>query len=249
MSRASTVVRTAAGGLLAAAGFLTVLSVPEARAAGGRRLATVFFPLVGAALGLLIAGIAALPVDTVVAAILALLLIFVLTGGLHWDAWGDVLDACVTAGMPRARRIEILGDPRAGSHAVVGLALVLLLAVSGLARAPVWGIVVGSALGRWMMVATLRWGPPLERDGAAARMRGTARPIPALCVLVGIVVGTVALGAPSSSLAWTAAWGVAVGTATGALIVLRLGGLNGDGHGAVGLLTEVGTWVVAAHLA
>lgn len=232
----------------AAIGFLTVLPVPEQRAEHGRGHATAYFPLVGIALGLGAAGISRTPMDPFIAAILAVAFLFVVTGGLHWDAWADVLDATVTPGLSREKRLEILGDPRAGAHAAVGVALLALASVAALGHAPIWGVVLGATLGRWVMVATLRWAPSLRDTGAGARMRGEARPFwgalgPALLIAVLLTRGV----APTALLV-TVACGAVTAVLFSFFLVSRLRGMNGDAHGAVGLLTEVVVWVVSAEL-
>lgn len=237
------------GGVFSALGFLTVLPVPEALAARGRGAATVFFPWVGLLLGLVAAAIVRLPGDAHLGAVLALSLLFVVTGGLHWDAWADVLDAAVPPGLPVERRISILGDPRVGAHAVVGVGLLLLLAVWGLARAPFWGIVLGSVLGRWVMVATLRWARPLRSEGAGARMRGEARPLLAAVGVLAPVGAGMALGSVGAGVILALVCGLGVAALSTTAFVCRLGGLNGDGHGAVGLLTEITAWAASAELA
>lgn len=247
MTRSTGPVRAGIGGAFSALGFLTVLPVPEGLAARGRGGATVFFPWIGALLGVSAAGVVRLPGDAYLGAVLALSLLFLATGGLHWDGWADVADAAVPPGLAPERRVAILGDPRVGAHATVAVALLLLLAVWGLARAPLWGIVIGSTLGRWVMVATLRWAPSLRNEGAGAGMRGVARPLLAgVGVLVLVTAATTLGGGGRLVLAAICGLGVAALATTG--LVRRFGGLNGDGHGAIGLLTEITTWASAAEL-
>lgn len=235
-------------GVWAAIGFLTVLPVPERRAESGRPFATPFFSLVGVVLGVAAASIARIPLDPLVAGLLALAFLAAVTGGLHWDGWADVLDATLTPGLSRARRLEILGDPRVGAHAALGVALLTFACVTALARAPFWGVVLGATLGRWVMVATLRWAPSLRASGAGARMRGDARPLGAAVgvLLLGTIL--IARGVVASSIVIASLCGMGVALLFATFLVRRLGGLNGDCHGAVGLLTEVVVWLTTAEL-
>lgn len=245
--RARTVpIQSAVDALCAALGFLTVILVPERRAERGRGAATVLFPWVGVALGGVAAVIMRVPIDRTVASALALAVILVVTGGLHWDGWADVLDATLTPGLTRARRVEILSDSRLGANGAIGVTLLAVMAVRSLSVTPAWGVLLGSSLGRWVMVASLRWSAPLAKTGAAATLRAGARPVASGVALATVVVLVSWMGAPAMSLAL--ACGVALGVAASAtyLLVARLGGMNGDAHGAVGLLTEVTVWVVAA---
>ena len=240
--------RAGTAGLVAAMGFLTAVPVPEAVAGRGASHATAHFPLVGALLGLVAATVEALPVDPPEAGALALGVVFLLTGGLHWDGLADVLDATVTPGMSRARRMEILSDSRVGAHAVVGSVLTLVLAVSALTRAPAWGVVLGSALGRWSMVATLRWAPPLRAEGSGAHLRCTARVGGATLAQLVVLLVLALAGAPVRFALLVTVAGMAAAAAVAALLAARLGGLNGDGHGTVGLVMELTAWSVAAEL-
>ncbi len=235
-------------GLLAAVGFLTVLPVPERAAARGHAAATAFFPWVG----LLLAGAAlaarSVPDDPVLAGALAVALLAVVTGGLHWDGWADLLDAVVPPVGDGARRAHILRDPRVGAHAAFGVALLVLVQVVALGRSPAWAVLAGPILGRWAMVASLRLAPPLDGGGTGARVRATARPVAAAAgpLLVGAVLA--ATGAPWGALVASAGAALVAGGLLGLVAVRRLGGLNGDGAGAIGLLVESVLWVVASEL-
>lgn len=249
MTRSRGAARGWLGGFFSALGFLTVLPIPETVAARARGSTTVFFPWVGLLLGLSAAAVVRLPWDMHLGAVLSVAFLFAVTGGLHWDGWADALDAAVPPGLARDKRIAILGDPRVGAHAVVGVGLLLMLAVWGLARAPLWGVVLGSALGRWVMVATLRWAPPLRSHGAGARMRGEARPLLAAIGVLAPAATGVVLGGVGAGMVLAMVCGLGMAALSATALVHRLGGLNGDGHGAVGLLTEVTIWAASAELA
>jgi adenosylcobinamide-GDP ribazoletransferase len=239
------------GAACAAVGFLTLLPVPERQAAQGRDYATAVFPLVGAVLGGGAALLLALPLQPAVAATLTVAAMALLTGGLHWDAWADVLDAALApVGADRARRIAILDDSRVGAHAAWGTAIVVLMQVLALASAPWWAVCWGAATGRWAMVISLRWSPPLRSGGVGARLRGEARPGAATLVLLLVGAVLVTSGeAPPGSIAATLLIAGGAGAALARALARRLGGLNGDGHGAVGLLVETGVWLAAAEIA
>ncbi|MDZ7778473.1 MAG: adenosylcobinamide-GDP ribazoletransferase [Gemmatimonadota bacterium] len=233
-------------GFWAALGFLTILPVPEREAERGSATATIFFPWIGLGLGALAALVARMPVDPLVAGSLALATHFFVTGGLHWDGWADVLDATLGPALSREKRVSILADPRIGAHAAVGVALLAVLAVSALARAPFWGIVLGAVTGRWVMVASLRWAPALRSSGAAAGLRAHARPVGAGVGLAAVVALCLVRAVAPGSLAVAFGVGVVVAAAFATFLVRRLGGMNGDAHGAVGLLAETVVWLVAA---
>lgn len=237
-----------AGGA-AAAGFLTVLPVPERWAEQGRPWATVFFPLVGLVLGGGVLLVRQASQDPTLAGVLGVTALALATGGLHWDAWADVLDATLTPGLPRSRRLEILSDARVGAHATVGVALLVLLRAHCLGHAPGWAVLAGLVFGRWVVVATLRWTPPLREHGSGAALASDARPIGALLVPVALGSALVALGVPVRHLALAVGAGSLVAVLATGFVLRRLSGMNGDGHGAVGLLAETAVWTAALELA
>ncbi|MCZ7544730.1 MAG: adenosylcobinamide-GDP ribazoletransferase [Anaerolineae bacterium] len=227
--------------------FLTVLPVgsPEGGQPGR---AFAYFPLVGLAIGLavgLVASVMALPPG--VTAFLALAVWVALTGGLHLDGFGDACDGLFAAVAP-ARRLEIMKDARAGSWAVVGLALLLLGKWSALGAVTPLLLVLPAGDGALgddgggvclSLCAPLRdWGllprgagPGAGRGGDADRARCRR-------------------GGGRARAGWAAALAAA---AVGPLVALlagrwaagRLGGgLTGDVYGALCELTELACLIV-----
>lgn len=88
------------------------------------------FPLVGAAVGLLLFGWAALcqwlDLGAVLTACGLTLIPVAVTGGVHLDGFCDTVDALASRAAP-ARKCEILKDPHIGAFAAIGLAAYLLL--------------------------------------------------------------------------------------------------------------------------
>lgn len=123
--------------LLCAISFLTILpcdpgKVSEEDLSGS----AVFFPLAGWIIGVLLAvssllflyvGMSPLPAAIGVVAVEAWL-----TRGLHLDGVADVLDA-FGGGYDRKRRLEIMKDSAVGAFGIIGLILVLLGKVAGIA--------------------------------------------------------------------------------------------------------------------
>jgi len=159
--------------ILLAFKFLTTLPIPAPSnpppKAMGRAVA--FYPLVGAVLGLLLAGadwLLGLVFVPLLRAALVLALWVGLSGALHLDGFLDCCDGLLAPRSPE-RRLEILRDTHAGSFAVVGAVLLVLVKYAALAslQAP-WRLVTFAAipaLGRWAMAyALVRY--PLARSGA-----------------------------------------------------------------------------------
>lgn len=236
------------GDLKRAVRLLTVVPLPdwwpEPTDPAGR--ATVWFPVVGLLLGTILASLLMLPVPDVLAAAVAVLASAVLTGGLHEDGLMDSADA-VFLRADRDRRMDVLQDPRVGSFGVTAAVAVLLVRFALFAVVAPVGAVVAPVVGRWSMSVTLARGPALRPEGLGASYANGARPVGASVAAVSILslAALVGLAAPGSgdpwlgvSMALAAAAGGAASWACRRFLVQRLGGLNGDGHGATGYLAE-----------
>lgn len=236
------------GSTLASLRFLTVLPVPI-----GKRtiesppgVSTAAFPLAGLVIGLLLLPLAFLPVEPFVQSAILLTAWITLTGGLHEDGWIDAMDAAL-APVDRRRRIEILKDPRVGAHGLTAMLCLVLLRYGALISVSPAALVAAPVVGRGAMVLSLALFPPLRGRGLGAGFADGARPFAATLLTGGILL-TLAVAA---STAWPGiVWlvGTSAGLLMGRFLTTRLGGLNGDGHGAVGLFAETAclvTWSVA----
>lgn len=225
-------------GLLEAVTFLTVAPLPRSAADPDRGLmwAPLFFPVVGLAVGLLLAAVLALPLPPLAAAALALAVWVAVTGGLHEDGWADCMDAAF-AHVPTERRLEILDDPRVGAHGVTGTVLLLLLRFAALAAIAPAAVVLAPVVGRWSMAVSLAVAPPVRPTGLGARLARHPRPLSSTALTLALVLAVAWwTGRPGLVWVWPASGGAAA--AWGWWLVGRFGGLNGDGHGAVGLVAE-----------
>ncbi|MGN1403160.1 MAG: adenosylcobinamide-GDP ribazoletransferase, partial [Ruminococcus sp.] len=94
------------------------------------RHAMVFFPLVGLLCGgglwLVWTVCSLLGVGAVLFAVLAVLCVVVITGGIHLDGFCDTADALYSR-RPREEKLRILKDPNCGPFAVFSVILVLLV--------------------------------------------------------------------------------------------------------------------------
>jgi len=161
-----------------AASFLTILPVGPSITASTGEVAASFgwFPLVGFGLGLMLC-----IVDWMLApifgnamrAVLIVLVLTVLTGGLHLDGLADTADA-LGAGCDRARVLEVLRDSRIGSFGTIALVFVIMLkvfALAGVGGAPRYAaIYMATGLGRWAMVALASGLDYLRTEGAGVAM-------------------------------------------------------------------------------
>jgi adenosylcobinamide-GDP ribazoletransferase len=222
--------------------FLTILPLP-----GPHRPmppgAAIWFPVVGAVLGLLGVAMARLPLPPPLAALLVLAVWALVTGGLHEDGLADTFDA-FGGGRSREDIFRILKDSRLGAFGALALVLSVLIRWQALIGAPPATLVACQALPRAGIVA-LAWlaGPAGEGLGGAwaAGLRWWHA---AAASLLGAATAAAGLGeqaAPPVVLC--------------AVIVLastwyfrrRIGGVTGDCLGAANQLQEMAVlvWLAA----
>lgn len=237
-----------------AVSFLTVLG----RAASPNARTLDWFPVVGLAVGAVVGGAwwaAGRLWPAAVAAVVAVAVDAVVTGGLHLDGLADSADGLVPP-VTRERRFEIMADPRVGAFGAVALVLVLGLRIAALASTPAKVLVVAGLWcgSRTLMAVVARTQPSAHGDGGtAAAFTGhpARRSTPASRYGVAVyglalACGAAVLGAGSRGLVVLAAEVVAA-LAVVWLARRRLGGYTGDVLGACGVLGEtVGLLVLVA---
>jgi len=242
---------------LCALALLTTLPVrrPTSEAAEPGR-AMAFYPLVGALVGGLLAGLAEMlrlaglsGKASLLSAALLLTAWVAVTGALHLDGVADCCDA-LGAPVDRERRLEIMRDPRLGGFGVVGLVLLLLVklaAVQGLAASPVSlpALIAIPTLARWAAVIAAAAYPTARPGGMGDYFRrGLGRRE--------LLVATLFAALAAAPLLWRGLvlWAVA-GLAlvvVGSVARNRLGGLTGDVYGAVIELAEAAALIAATAL-
>ena len=242
-------------GLRLAIGFLTVLPLaPSSPARLGP--ARAYFPLVGLALGGILAGLdfvtrQALPPLAVSALLVVALL--VLTRALHTEGFLDSCDG-LFGGYDRARRLEILRDPHVGAFAVLGGASLLLLKWSLIAGLPdeerTALLVLFPCLSRSGMLVVMEALPYAREHGLGTAFEdGRSRWQVAFGLATAIAASGLLLGFAGLVLLGTVAI-VALGM--GRWLTGLLGGMTGDTYGAVNEVGEVVvllTGIVLFHLA
>ena len=131
----------------------------------------LYYPLVGALIGLFLMLIAQLMISmpTMLVAAIVLMLWVLVTGGLHLDGLADSADAWVGGHGNKQRSLEIMKDPAAGPMAVVMLVLVLLLKFSALnvllANASLVALIVAPVMGRLSSVVLFLSTPYVREKG------------------------------------------------------------------------------------
>lgn len=237
--------------LLTAVGFLTVVPMPVSWSHGAVPMgwAVACFPLAGAAVGGLLAGLdwllrPWLPIPVVAGLLLATSL--GVTGALHLDGFMDSFDG-LFGGRSRERRLEIMRDSRVGSFGVAAAGSLLLVEYSCLISLPPGGraqaLVLAATLSRWAMVVVL-WGfPAASSKGLAAGLKPEIRRVHTL------MATALACGVAVGCFGWA---GTAFLAGAGLLALLggrmatgRLGGVTGDICGGAGQLVEAAILIAA----
>lgn len=221
--------------------FLTVLG----GASAPRADAIVWFPVIGALLGLAVGGAwvggdHAWPI--IVAAAVALTVDAVLTGGLHLDGLADTGDGMLPA-LPRERRLAVMSDPHVGAFGVLATVVVLLLRFAAFSAGPAMVSIVAALWcgSRTVSAVILLVGRYARADGLATAFHASTSArlrLAAVAVLgLAISVSTAVLDRPGHGLAALAAE-LAVGVGLLAFAYRRLGGYTGDVLGAGIVLSE-----------
>ena len=223
--------------LIIAFSFLTRLPMPRVQSDPSDFAAAIrYYPFVGLAIGafVLAASWGGSQIDPWLGPLAALAIWVAITGALHLDGLGDLADATGAAHRDRERLIMVMADPHIGSFGVVAIVLQLLakLVLLHAVQGPAWGaLLLVPAVARIGPLLWATWLPPLK-PGLGASITGAIRHrdlIGWLLVLAGMSVWQPAL---LSALLLIPAWAL--------WLRYRIGGINGDGHGAGIELAETG---------
>lgn len=210
--------------------------------------AVAWFPVVGAALGLVLGGVwwaaaqvwpAAVAAAVVVAADLGL------TGLLHLDGLVDAADGLIPP-LDRGRRLDVMADPAAGAFGVGVAVVVLLLRWTALASMRPHALVLAGlwCASRSAMALTMRAVPYARPTGLATAFMGGGSAVPAVAGLVAAAaIAGVGVGISGPAAVAAVVFGAA---AVVALARRRIGGFTGDVLGAAGMVGETAGLLVAA---
>jgi adenosylcobinamide-GDP ribazoletransferase len=232
--------------LRSAFSYFSILPVGFAEVPHAGALAAL--PFVGIALGAMAgtAGwLASLVLPPAFAIVTAFAALIVLSGAIHLDGFLDCCDA-LFASVPPARRFEILKDPRHGTYALAGLAIVVAAWIAAIGAIPPaawpWSFAFAAGVARAAAVCNA-YRVPYARGGASARAF-EERP--------GVFLLGTGMLASAACTWWGHPWlallvvpAVAAALATGAWCAGRLAGmLAGDCYGAIVVVLEIGLLAV-----
>jgi adenosylcobinamide-GDP ribazoletransferase len=227
------------------AALMLLTRLPAGRLAAGVRPSAACgwaFPLVGIVVGA-IAGAAfrlamVLGLPAILAALLALAVLIVLTGGLHEDGLADTADA-LGAATP-AQSLAIMRDSRIGSFGAAALILSLAYRAAALTTlgpsGAVAALLVSGAAARATMLGLPLLLGPARADGLG---REIGHPTPGN----GLVAVAITTAVAKLALTWDGVAALALVAASALALVAwcvrqRFGGYTGDTFGALEQLAE-----------
>jgi adenosylcobinamide-GDP ribazoletransferase len=211
---------------------------------------TIYFPLVGLVIGLLLSLLYAIFrvfLPSAVDSILLIAALAIITGAHHLDGLMDTCDALV-AGKTRAQRLEIMADTRVGAFGITAAILLLLAKYACLSSAlSLSALLTFPLLSRWAITGLVLLFPSAKDSGSFSALKSgagwkgfagaTAIALAASILLNGLLIGPLLMAA---------LFGLLYGI--GLLFQRIFGGLTGDCCGALIETGEAVTLVLSLAL-
>lgn len=206
-----------------------------------------YFPVVGAVLGLLLAGIYLLVsiwLPQLAASVIVVVSLIILTRALHMDALADTFDG-LFGGRDKEHMLAIMKDSRVGSFGVVAIVAGVALKISLLTAVPtalqIGTLIAFPVLGRWAAAIASGTQPSARANGGlgslfAERARSWELILSSAVAfsIVGAVLWMRAVAAPIAIIAAAVFPVVYI-----ALVKRKIEGMTGDTLGALIELTEI----------
>ncbi len=241
------------GNFLSALSFLTILPIGQEKLAHSSNTA-FFFPLIGLLIGILAYGVdwfATTLLFPEIRALVIVLFLALITGGLHLDGLADSADGLLSH-RPKEDMLRIMRDPRIGTMGTLVLVFCLgfkVAAISALSGpgASIW-IITAPALGRAALTAGLVRYPHARPEGGTHSVFYNRKSLP-LLGLVWIPFVFPLLQNPVSGIGVLLV-SISVFILFNRFVCLKLGGITGDTLGALCEIMETaillyGAFVIA----
>jgi len=225
--------------------FLTIIAFPRRRQTKTSRIgrSSAYFPLVGLVLGLILVGVRLaasrfFPREIVNA--LIILLLFILTRGIHQDGLADTVDG-LWGGQDRDAKLRIMKDSAIGAFGVIALVFALLFKFLFLNSIPVKfldiSLVLMLTLSRWTMTLAAFLGKPAQQEGLGhIFMTNTTIKELVIASISALLIAFFLLKFPAIVLIICL---VLFAAGFSFLVSRELGGLTGDVLGALAELSEL----------
>ncbi|HEX9662561.1 MAG TPA: adenosylcobinamide-GDP ribazoletransferase [Candidatus Binatia bacterium] len=234
----------------AALQFLTLFPCPKRaeRAADEIGRSTIFFPVIGLFLGLILVVIDFLLkpfASSGLSSVALVTILALLTRGLHLDGLGDTFDG-LGAGGDRERILSVMDDSQTGAFGLIAIVLLLFFKIHAIESigGDRWrGLLAAPVLGRWAMVL-LGYRSLAAKPGLGSTLidhLDTKHFLFATLIAL-LLVAAILHGVGIAMMVWVAVFT----TASKIFFHRRLGGVTGDIFGAVGELSETSVLVILA---
>lgn len=231
--------------LFGAVAFLTILPVPKRYRNQDPADSAAFFPLVGALLGIILAGadysLSYTTLTTFTQSTLVITLLLLLTGMLHMDGLADTADALFAPHKTKEERLKILKETRVGVFGMTTLLLITLLKIGSLQNLHLTSrytvILLFPVVSRTSILLPALLFPYARRSGTARSFINRMR-YPSLVVAV-LICGAVSVACMGLDGLVSMAVAFSVSLILSALCYKKFGGITGDTLGAAVELSEL----------
>jgi len=232
-------------GFILALQFLTIVPIgiePEIDKAGLSR-ASMYFPLVGLVLGLVLVGInqflLLIPLRRLLINVIMIVSLLLLTGGLHMDGLADTFDA-LSSRKDKSEMLKIMRDSHIGTMGVLSLVSIILIKLALLSslhtKAMVPSLILMCLLSRYSLVFSMFLFPYARKEGKGeVFIEGMNLKIFSLATLISLICAVVFLQLKGVML-FIMVMGAAF--VLGKFFTNKFGGITGDTLGATNELVE-----------
>jgi len=227
--------------LIALSTLTFIPASPEKWSDRDLKTSVVFYPLVGALLGGLLALVSKIPLPNDIQALVILLFWVLGTMAFHLDGLGDCLDGWFGGHNPEERR-RIMKDAAMGVYGVTGIVLILLskyillLHLTAKSDAIVWLIAIPTVARYSVVVSCFFTKADAKNKGLGSKILGLSFNsflLSTISVIWGLVFPL------HYELLWILVISVFVSFSITLISKIKIGGLTGDGMGAMIELSEV----------
>lgn len=236
--------------LLLAIQFLTVIPARISRFSEKQLpQAVIYFPFVGLLLGIILAGgssaLFILGFGSWITSVILVILLIILTGGMHLDGLADTVDALASS-KTKTEMLAIMRDSRIGTMGVLSLISVLLLKITILsslgARLLIPSLLLMCILSRWSMsVAMFTFSYAREEGKAGAFIKGMTPAIFIFSTLIAICCVILSWSINAIILMPVIYLSTYL---SGAFVRKHIGGITGDTIGAISEINEIITLTI-----
>jgi len=232
--------------------FLTIIpsGVKEEIGEASFAKSVKYFPVIGFAIGLLLAGLYAVistRLEGLASSAIVITALIIVTRALHLDGLADTFDG-IFGGKDKEQKLAIMKDSRIGSFgmvsimAVIGLKILLLSSISSVYKLE--AIITFPVLGRWSACYAVSTQPYARKSkGLGSLFLGANKIDLFIASIIAFVIAAIFLGYAAILAAVVA---LVFAIAYSRFIKSEIGGMTGDTLGALIELTELAVIFILA---